>query len=48
MVTRFPDADFSSLWFDWAKFGNWDIFANPDIGTLPDGSPMASLQATTM
>lgn len=43
MVTRFKDADFSSLWFDWSEFGNWDVFANPDNGTLPDGFAMTPL-----
>jgi hypothetical protein len=24
MRTRFKDADFSTLWFDWPAFGDWD------------------------
>jgi len=43
MVTRFKDADFSSLWFDWSEFGNWDVFANPDNGTLPEDFAMTPL-----
>jgi hypothetical protein len=33
--TAFTDADFSTLWFDWPAFGDWDIFVDPRNGILP-------------
>ncbi|MEV7974206.1 hypothetical protein [Cellulomonas sp. NPDC089187] len=41
--TAFKDADFSSLWFDWPAFGDWDVFANPENGILPRDFPMTPL-----
>lgn len=41
--TAFKDADFSTLWFDWPAFGDWDTFADPEHGILPHDFTMTPL-----